>query len=159
MKTQTKNLNTRNCNFFQKTFILLAILTFTSFGFKAKAQAWTFAITNNAPSGCDWLIILADNTGGSLDTFTTFGGSGLVTFGCKFPGLTFDNIAMVNKGGNCMGYTFGSGAVFPYTAVIPSCTWPTITCATGIDCQGAAATRNCIASPPVGNFNVVININ
>jgi hypothetical protein len=158
MKTKSTNpttigekTNTRNL--FQKTFILLAVLAFTIFGFKANAQRWTFTVTNNAPSGCNWLVVLADGSGGYLNSFTSNGGSGTVTFGCFGP-FAVDNIAVSYTGGGCMGFTFGSGGSFPYTSYLTTCCG-----ATSIDCQGGTTTRNCSATPPVGDYNITININ
>jgi hypothetical protein len=87
MKTKTthptkigENTNTRN--FFQKTFILLAILAFTSFGFKAKAQnQYVFIVTNNAPSGCDWQIVAVD-INGNIYPYISSGGGTTDRFGC-----------------------------------------------------------------------------
>ena len=158
MKTKTTNPtkigeNTNTRNFFQKTFILLAILAFTSFGFKAKAQYWTFTVTNNAPSGCNWLVVLADGSGAYLNSFTSLGGSGTVTFGC-FGSYSVDNIAVSYAGGGCMGFTFGSLGSFPYTSYLTTCCG-----ASSINCQGGATTINCAATPPVGDYNITLNIN
>ncbi len=153
MNLQTKTTSTNTRNFFQKTFILLAILAFTSFGFKAKAQQTTFTVTNNAPLGCNWLVILVDNSGTHLNSFVSYGSSGTTHTVC-YGSYTVDHIAMSYASGGCMGYNFGSSGLFPYTSVSPSC-FSTST----IDCVGVTTTVNCGAVPPVGDYTITININ
>ena len=145
-KTNTRNL-------FQKSFILLAILAFTSFGFKAKAQTTTLTITNNAPIFSDWLIVFCEANGNPITTYTSYGGSGLTNTNC-ISTLLIDHFTIHYIPGGCIGYIFGSGASWPYTAVLPSCGGTT-----SIDVQGGAATQNCAASPPIGDYNITININ
>ena len=130
----------------------MAILTFTSFGFKAKAQMTTLTITNNTASS-DWLITFCDASGNPVGTYTSSGGSGLVNTSCIMT-TSIDHFTIHYIPGGCIGYIFGAGASWPYTAVLPSCGGTT-----SIDVQGGAATRNCFATPPVGNFNITININ
>lgn len=144
-------------NFFQKTVILLAILAFTSFGFKAKAQTYyTVTVNNNAPTGCDWTIRLVDANSNVVGTLNSSGGGSTVYSICT---LNVDNIAIVYNSGGCQGYTFGSLGSFPYTSVTPACTPPAVSCSSSIDCQGVAAISNCGATPNIGDIVVTININ
>ena len=154
MNLQTKTTNTNTRNFFQKTFIVLAILAFSSWGFKAKAQNYTFTINNTTSGTCTWTIYLI-NAGNVINTITS---SATSTINTACQGW-IDEIAIVDNSGGCQGYTFGSFGSFPYTAVIPSCTPPTTSCSTGINCQGVANIVNCSPTPPIGDVVVTLNIN
>ncbi len=149
-KTNTRNL-------FQKSFILLAILAFTSFGFKAKAQTFSTNVTNNAGLLCNWMIIISDASNNVLATYTSNGGSGLRTFGCD--NGTPAEIVMTYTGGGCASYIFtGSSGIFLFQSVTPTCTPPATSCSTGITVQSSAATSTC-PSPKVGDYVITININ
>ena len=158
MKTKTTQTtkfgaSTNTRNLFQKTFILLAVLAFTSFGFKAKAQTTTLTITSNVGLLDDWMVVFVDANGNWLNQYYCQGGSGLVFTNC-ITTAAIDHITMHYIPGGCSAYSFGSGASWPYTAVLPSCGGTT-----SIDVQGGASTPNCTASPNVGNYNITININ
>jgi hypothetical protein len=77
--TQTTKIgaSTKSRNLFQKTFILLAILAFTSFGFKAKAQAQLEYRWDNTATTCDWDVNVYDNSLNLLFTFTMTAGNSL----------------------------------------------------------------------------------
>ena len=135
MKTQTKNSNTRNRNFFQKTFILLAILAFTSFGFKAKAQNNAIDIDNQ--SSCTWVIKACDGSSTQIG-FTISIPPGQHNVYCR-NGATLNYIEVQDAGAGCTKITFGSG--FPHTIVTPSCGVPP--CSTSIDCSGGGPTTLC----------------
>ena len=136
MKTNTthptkigENTNTRN--FFQKTFILLAILAFTSFGFKAKAQTLHFTVNNTAPFGCSWTIRVLDAFSVDLVTpFTSNGNSGvqLLQNCVSFSGTPAE--IRVTRG-LC---TVSFFAPFTFTTFAPPCTG---SCSTSIDCSGS----------------------
>jgi hypothetical protein len=151
--TQTTKIgaSTNTRNFFQKTFILLAVLAFTSFGFKAKAQQYVFIVTNTAPTGCDWLIV-ADDSMGNIYPFISYGGTS-GRFGC-YPNIKF--YTMTYLGGGCMGYQFYPVAgVYPFTSYISTCCGSSRT----IDSQSTGATSNCGSIPLSGDVNILLNIN
>ena len=162
MKTKTtqttkigENTNTRN--FFQKTFILLAILAFTSFGFKAKAQSYTVTVNNNTIGTCSWRVLILDNSNVIIDSIISTASSILYNpTGCN---ANIASIVISDMSGNCQGYTFGSGGSFPYTAVIPQCSFPKVSCSSGINCQGVTSLPSCGSTPPIGSTVVTININ
>lgn len=139
-----------------KFLILLTLLTFFSTGFKAKAQTFTVDVTNTAPLFCDWMVIVYDNSSSVIASFTSLGGSGLVTFGC-YSGVP-DHLIMTYTGGGCQSYLFGSGGTFSYAWVNPSCAPPATSCSSFIDCAGGASSANCFASPPVGDYVILIQI-
>lgn len=129
MKIQ--NSNTRNRNFFHKTFILLAILAFTSFGFKVKAQQAFLEVNNNlgAPLGCNWKVVLFDNSSNRLDSLTVNAGGHPA--GCRsWLGGAVDHIWVTD--GTCT-VIFGSGGIFNYTSYAPPCSG---SCSISIDCSG-----------------------
>jgi len=153
MKTKTTNPtkigeNTNKRNFFQKIFILLAILAFTSFGFKVKAQTFTVAVDNS--SSCTWTIRVYDNTSTLLNTtpYVSNGGSNYVLFGCD-NGVP-DYITVSKPGLGCTTITFGSAGLFPYTSITPPCCNPTMTCAGG--------NGNGFCSPGTGDIHILIQI-
>ncbi len=136
MKNQTTNTNkiaenTNTRNFFQKTFILLAILAFSSFGFKATAQtSANLDIVNN--SGCDYNV-RAYNGSTLLGTVTVIAGQSSST-NCITGNVTKIEVEDVNS--SCAIMTFlKSGLIFPYTSITPTgCTCPT----SAVDCIGSA---------------------
>ena len=103
MKTQTTNPtnigeNTNTRNFFQKTFILLAILAFTSFGFKAKAQQAHLTVNNNlgSPSGCDWRVYFYDASSTLLYTSILVTSGNILYAGCvSWVGAAVDQVVVV----------------------------------------------------------------
>ncbi len=159
MKNQTKNTNkigenTNTRNFFQKTFILLAVLAFTSFGFKAKAQIYSLTVNNTVLGTCSWTIYCLDASNTVVETVNSTASSTSYSLICQ----NFQSIAIVDNAGNCQGYTFGSSGSFPYTAVIPTCGGGS-SCSSGINCQGVANIVNCNVTPIIGDVIVTLNIN
>ncbi len=138
MKTKTQNSNTRNQNFFQKTFILLAILTFTSFGFKAKAQQVHLDVDNT--SSCNWDVnvysglILKYSTTVNASTRLT-GAAGCVTWST---GL-MDRVTVTN--GICTLTFNASGGIFPYTNYVSPCSGTT--CSSSVDGSGSQSGTGC----------------
>lgn len=120
-----KNESSRN--FFQKTFILLAILGFISFGFKAKAQTFTIA-TNNTTSSCTWVVHVWDASSIQIIQYTV--GPGGYTLNSCVTGVP-DHITVTRSFLGCNTILFGSSGTFTYTAVTPSCCNSSITCAGG----------------------------
>ena len=104
MKTQTTNPtkigeNTNTRNFFQKTFILLAILAFTSFGFKAKAQSYTVTVNNNTIGTCSWRVLILDNSNVIIDSIISTASSILYNpTGCN---ANIASIVISDMSGNC----------------------------------------------------------
>ncbi len=89
MKTKTTNPtkigeNTNARKFFQKAFILLAILAFTGIGFKTKAQNFTVDVdlqNTNCTNG--WSIDVYDNSPTPVFLFTASPiSTGLNSYGC-----------------------------------------------------------------------------
>ena len=147
MKTKTthptkigENTNTRN--FFQKIFILLAILAFTSFGFKAKAQNFTVAVDlQNTNCTTGWSIDVYDNSPTPVLLFTVSPiSTGLNTYGCYPYSGSIGFIKVLRSG--CTTLTFGNLGSFPYTSSSPSCCSATVTCAGG--------GGNGFCTPPLG---------
>ncbi len=161
MKTKTTNPtkigeNTNKRNFFQKTVILLAILVFTSFGFKAKAQN-EIDITVCNSSGCTWTVKAYDagsNLIWSSGPISSTSPCNLVVFSCLNQGLlapALDHITVTGCGGT--SYIFGSGGTFSYSQISPVC------CGTSIDCAGSSGT-NPSTSPcgPTTGKNLLIQM-
>ena len=137
MNLKTTNTNTRN--FFQKTFILLAILTFTSFGFKAKAQQFHTDVQffNNTSSGCDWVV-----EGFSLLTSkfsqNVFSPSTSQVYQTWSTGL-LDRITITD--GTCVLTFTASAGVFPVTTYTSPCSGTT--CAISISGSGSQSGSGC----------------
>ena len=147
MKTKTthptkigENTNTRN--FFQKSFILLAILSFTSFGFKAKAQL-KYDVRVNNTSSCKFLIKTFDGGGNFLDSFTSFGLTNQI-YGCFTSGLVTVNQIDVSRSGCSVSFyaTSTTSGVINYASSPPSCPIP---CASilSITCAGGGGGTHC----------------
>lgn len=153
-----KNESSRN--FFQKTFILFAILAFTSFGFKAKAQTITVDTYNSSGTSCDWIIDIQDVFNNSLASFTSYGSGGvLVHNGCFTIGTPIPDHVVVTKGACTATFNSSGGGTFTYSSVAPSCVPPATSCATSIDCAGGLQTSpNCLATPPIGTYHLLIQI-
>lgn len=149
----TVKINNGKRKFLQKTFILLAILAFSGFGFKVKAQnQYVFIVTNNAPSGCDWQIVAVD-INGNIYPFISSGGGTTDRFGCI---LDLQYFTLTYFWGGCMGYQFGSGGAFPYTSYLTTCCG-----ASSIDCQGivTGSSPACSSIPKTGDIHITLNIN
>lgn len=133
MKTIVQKSNALKSKIFlQKSLILFAIITFTSFGFNAMAQQVHFDVDNNlgSPSGCDWQITAYDNaTPPNILTQWTVP-SGTRYQNCRSITGTLDHLTVDD--GTCVE-TFGSGGVFSYASVNPC---GGTTCSSSIDCSG-----------------------
>ena len=129
-----KNESSRN--FFQKTFILFAILAFTSFGFKARAQN-EIDITVYNCSGCSWIINAYDASSNVIWTSPSITSTcSTVTYNCLNQGggaAVLDHITVTGCGNV---YPFGSGGVFSYSQNTSVC------CGSSIDCAGGAGTNS-----------------
>jgi hypothetical protein len=143
MKTQTQNSNTRNQNFFQKSFILLAILAFTSFGFKAKAQQQFHTdvqFFGSTSSGCDWVI--KGYSGSGLPKFTGNISSPTPYQICQsWSSGLLDRITISD--GTCVLTFTASGGVFPLTTYTSPCSGTT--CAISISGSGSQSGSGCAA--------------
>ena len=157
MKTKTTNPtkigeNTNARNFFQKTFILLAILAFSSFGFKAKAQqnVW-YDVTNTATAGCNWTIRTYDNASVQIDVFTVIGGA--TYSGCRTLSGIIDYI-VVEYNGLCYLWfgsgNLGGGGSWSYNSYLSPCGGST--CSSSVDCVG-------VSPGPTGCTDGYITIN
>ncbi len=132
MKTKTtqttkigENTNTRNL--FQKTFILLAILTLSSIC--SSAQTMHFTVNNSASTGCDWTVRVLDGSNIDIITpYTSTGGSGVVLVASCVTGVP--NEVRVTRG-LC---TVSFYAPFTFTTYAPPCTG---SCSASIDCAGS----------------------
>lgn len=74
---QTNQKCSKACLSFTKAFILLAILAFTSFGFKVQAQAQLEYRWDNTATTCNWDVNVYDNSFNLLFTFTMTAGNSL----------------------------------------------------------------------------------
>ena len=148
MKTQTKNTNFGKRNFLSILFLALFFL-FNS----VYAQNTRVRTVNTAPSGCDWIVTVYDASTPpvAIGTYTSNGGSGSTLSPC-FTGLA-DYLTITDVAGNCTMITFGSGGVFNYTAVSPSCT-PS-SCSSQITCSGGLGVGIC-STPTM--FHILIEI-
>jgi hypothetical protein len=137
-QTQTQNSNTKNQNFFQKIIVVLAILAFTSFGFKAKAQQFHTDVQffGSTSSGCDWVI---KGYSGLFLEFSTTTTSPNVSQVCQAPSGLVDRITLTN--GICV-LTFNAvGGVFPSTTYTSPCSGTT--CALSISGSGNQSGSGC----------------
>ncbi len=158
MKTQTTNPtkigeNTNTRNFFKKKILVLAVLAFTSFGFKAKAQTFTIDVVNTTTTlPCTWTITVYDNASppNVLATYSCPSTGGSVIKGC---GTGVPDYITLSKPG-CTTIPFGSGGSFPYTAVTPSCT----SCTSSITCAGGFGTGICTPPPASGDVHLLVEI-
>ncbi len=146
MKTQTQNSNTRNQNFFQKTIVVLAILAFTSFGFKAKAQQFHTDVQffGSTASGCDWVV---EGWVGArlIPEFSITASSPLPitgSAGCQTVNGIIDRIT-VTRGG-CVLTFVASGGNFAYTNYVSPCSGTT--CAVSINGSGSQSGSGCAAN-------------
>jgi hypothetical protein len=161
MKTKTTHptkigASTNTRNLFQKTFILIAILTLTSFGFKAKAQTITVDTYNSTGLLCDWTIDIQDAFNNSLTSVTSAGGSGLFSYNCITIGTPIPFYVIVTRGTCTATFTSSGGGNFTYSSVSPSCVPPSTSCAATIDCAGGAqSSPNC---PTLGDYHLLIQI-
>lgn len=144
-------------NFFQKTVILLAILAFTGFGFKAKAQTKISLDVDNQ-TNCTWIVKCYDGslTPVLLASWTV--GPGHPTPQCFTPGvLTTTSYITVTDwpSPTCTTLTFTS----PYTnsTQSTSCGGPPPVCSTGsVNCSGGTTGILCSGGPN-DFFIIVIN--
>ena len=130
---KTKITITEKRNFFQKTFILLAILAFTSFGFKAKAQNQIDYDVNNQ-GGCDVTVKAYDFWGLQLYSISCLSGF-LTNSTCFNKSTTVYRIAIIRPGCTTVSFyaTSSTSGVITYSSVSASCsspcTYSTMTCA------------------------------
>jgi hypothetical protein len=141
MKNQTQNTNQGKRNFFQKINIGILFLAFLFLSNSANAQ-WRVRAVNNAPLGCDWIVTVyeAGSPPFVIGTHTSNGLSGSTLSVCSTTG-TPDYVTVTDVAGNCTMITFGSGGVFNYTTVSPSCS-PS-SCASQITCSGGMGIAPC----------------
>ena len=146
--TQTTKIgaSTNTRNFFQKTFILLAVLAFTSFGFKAKAQQQFHTdvqFFGSSASGCDWVV--EGWVGARLTPeFSTTVLSPLPltgSAGCQGANGIIDRITLTR--GTCVLTFLASAGVFPYTNYLTPCSGTT--CAVSINGSGSQSGSGCAA--------------
>ncbi len=146
MKNQTTNPtkigeNTNTRNFFQKTVILLAILAFSSFGFKAKAQL-KFDIDVNNTGGCTMQVKAYDSGGNLLDSIQCTSGS-ITNSGCITSGLVTVNRIDITRA-SCTTISFyatsTTSGVINYSSVLANC----LGCSyTAMTCAGSGGGTQC----------------
>ncbi len=148
MKTKTTQTtkfgaSTNTRNFFQKTFILLAVLAFTSFGFRAKAQIM-FDYDVNNQTMCSYDIKVYDSGGNQLGTTHTSGASsGVTNKACFTSGLVTVNRIDITRN-LCLTESFyatsTTSGVITYTSITPaSCT----SCSIQMTCAGSGGGTHC----------------
>jgi len=150
MKTQTKNPTVANkigqsCRaiFSLKTVILLAVLAFTSFGFKAKAQNEIDITVVNCSSSCTWIVTAYDASSNVIWT-SSIGPSCLaVTYNCLNQGILAPALDYIIVSGCSNTYLFGSGGIFSYSQHSSVC------CSSSIYCAGSLGTNP--SNPPCGS--------
>ncbi len=139
-------------NFFHKNLILFAILVFTGFGFKAKAQSYWFVEANNF-SGCDdYYVTALDGSGNLIFSFQAFSTNppGPYTAGsCTTTAIA--SITVFRSGCSPTTITFTPVlGVFVYQSA-------STTCCSGNDVDIQENTQNTCSGSPT--HHITININ
>jgi hypothetical protein len=149
MKTKTTNptkigekTNTRN--FFQKTFIVLAVLTFIGLASKSHAQI-QFDYNVNNLSSCDFIIKVYDSGGNQLGTnFLSLASSGITNKSCFTSGLvTVNRIDITRVGCTTESFfaTTTTSGVITYSSIIPITCNPS--CSINMTCAGGGGGTQC----------------
>jgi hypothetical protein len=134
--------NTRN--FFQKSFILLAILAFTSWGTEAIGQTLIdFNVNNQA--NCDYVIKLYNGGGVQLGTsFTSTGGAGMQNKACFNTSLgTVNRIEVSRLGCSPESFYATSTTSGEITYVSKAPTTCILTCCAQMTCAGSGGGTQC----------------
>jgi len=135
-----------------KTIILLAVLAFTSFGFKAMAQNFTVNVNlQNTTCTTGWSIDVYDNSPTPVYLFSVSSiSTGLNFYGCYPYSGTIGLIKVLRAG--CTTLDFGSGGTFPFTSSSPVC------CSATVTCSGGAGNGFCTPPLGLGDVHLLVEI-